>query len=494
MALDNDPNSKERLPGTPALHGKDRREEKKALSALPRCILCGEKESLSLRNLGPRNILICGNCRSEFNFLASLSTDDLKYVQVRTTGNLKGIESFIGRKYVPPIPYDRISEDLKLKLPGEPPRNAKEYEYESELEKKVDQCPVCGSESSLRSRNFKLLRRIVCIQCRSIFAPIHTFLSGRLKHLRVVSIGNMTVHSYLVGKRFLVDEGRWDGVKKSEVSPPIQKVEGSAHGNHWITVLGDREIEDVFSRLSGKKVPILAHVAWKGHNIEHGKVMENRMLAMTTEDDDVRTIAVNMNKTLWTAYPATYHQMEVKPKIVLSSIWKAGIEGWITFSMKVGDAETELTGFDPLFFIHRGAVEKDLPLGLAGFCYSAQKGKDKEFDAPDMPEGKARLTKEGGWLIPLRLLESGADRDPDEYHLRMLVTDRKDIRIFSDPGYLYRGNPFGSANKEFELPVIVRKDRIKGKHPEIGDSFSGEIWLQSYTVGCQINGRDLTSN
>jgi len=493
VALDKDPNTEGRLPGTPALHERDKKEERKALKHLPKCILCSSEGSLSLRSLGTSNILICRECRSEFVFLTAITKDELNYIQVKTTGNLKGSDRFIGRKYIPPIPYERISEDIQLNLPGEPPRTKKDRKEADELEKRIHHCPVCEAEGTMRMRNFKFLRRLICIDCRSVFNPIHTIFSGKLKHLAVNSIGKMQVYSYLVGKRFRVDEWKWDGVEKGKISPPMEKVEGSSHGDHWMTAIGNRDVNEIFTRLSGKRIPILAHIQWNGFNVEHDKVMENRMLGMTTDEDDVRLIAVNMDGTLWTAYPTTYHHMEISPKIHLSRVWKAGIEGWLTFTIPVGDSETELTGFDPLFFIHRGGIEKDIPLGLAAFCYAGEKGKDKEFDTSDIPDGKAYLTKEGGWFIPMKMLKGGEKRDPDEYHLRMQITDRKDIKIFSDPGYLYFGTPFGSVNKDFVLPVIVRKDRIKGKPPEIGDSFSGEIWLQSYTIGCPVNGKDLTS-
>jgi hypothetical protein len=225
--------------------------------------------------------------------------------------------------------------------------------------------------------------------------------------------------------------------------------------------------------------------------------MDNDTAGVTSLHDDVRIIAVSVNKTLWTSYPASYHYLEVDAVIDKISLWSAGIEGWLHFNFDVGSSRCALSGFDPLFFIHRGKIEKTTKLGLLGFAYQAEKGMDHDItnertlkERHVFPEGKARITADSGWFIPMAMMRENMGFTPDDFSVRMKVVERTDVKIFDGSGYLYKGLPFGAGSKPL-FPIIVRKESIRGDPPDVGESLFASIWLQSYSMGCRTNGLEI---
>jgi hypothetical protein len=71
----------------------------------------------------------------------------------------------------------------------------------------------------------------------------------------------------------------------------------------------------------------------------------------------------------------------------------------------------------------------------------------------------------------------------------MKVTERHELRIFDEEGYLFWGKPFG-VDSYVDLPVIVRKGAITGVPPDVGSSLEAEIWLQA-TSRMRTNGLDM---
>jgi len=284
-------------------------------------------------------------------------------------------------------------------------------------------------------------------------------------------------------------------VKKKPTMPPIERVNGDDHGEHWYTVLDEKGAQSLVQSQLEQGMKVFTRFVWKGHNIEHGKVMDNDTMGLISNSGAVRTMVVIVNGSLWTAIPVSplHEQVDVKVKKV--RIWKNGIEGWLDLVFERDDIKASLTAFDPFLFIHRGSIDEGSRIALMGLAYSASIGIDHELavDRPDISsDGKVRIDRNTHYIVPVNLFSKRPDQldfSPDVYRVRMKVDSREGIDIFGDPGYIFKGSLFEGKMPVF--PIIVRADHIQGEVPEVGMVMECHIWLQASAVNCRVNGREL---
>jgi hypothetical protein len=59
--------------------------------------------------------------------------------------------------------------------------------------------------------------------------------------------------------------------KKEDPFPPVEKVQGDDHGEHWYIALDERDPMDFVQGNLSSGMGVFSRIGWKGMNIEHGR-------------------------------------------------------------------------------------------------------------------------------------------------------------------------------------------------------------------------------
>jgi hypothetical protein len=481
------------LPGEPPTLKRAKKEEAFVRENMENCILCGSKGSLKMRTESRSHFFFCINCHSRSQIRTNFKVTKIKSVKVLSIGSSGVPSTWVGRKYHSPIDMDEINEDLNFNLPGQPPEFEHNKKFDRFCRSVIPICVVCFDKGSLRLREVNGKRTLVCRTCHSKIHAIPNLKGNKILFLKVESTGRVNRRE-LEGRSWKISELSQNERWKEGNYPPVHKVEGSTHGSHWWTVLGERDLMDLFEEQRGKKVGLVSDHYWIGKNIQHKKVLDNHLVGMVTDHEDVKIMHILMNNFSWTAYPRADYATVVDAVIDKVSLWPNMIEGWLHFNIKSGTDNAYLSAFDPYFFIHKGKIDKNIELALIGFAYEYGIGKNREFENERtrenkdlFPKGKAFITDDSGWFMPLGFMQKNPNLNPDDHSIRMKVEEREEINLFGEQGYLFSGKPFGKGS-DFILKVVSRKLKNEDETPDVGDSLVASIWLQAVPAQVSING------
>lgn len=263
--------------------------------------------------------------------------------------------------------------------------------------------------------------------------------------------------------------------KKKDEYPPLERVSGSSHGDHWRCITDDKEkvmikIERTFKN-EGKGFAI---INWTGYNIDSKKIQKNETIGIVSQDKDLKLIILTTNGTIWTAYP--YPISFTKYPVQVSKVmqWPNMIEGWINFILP--DYGASLNYFDSYFFTHHGKIPTKATIKLSAIGYKMKIAKEHKFEVnrPGIPFKEA-TTKGACWILPVG--EKGASID--DYNVQMPVKEVKEIDIWGEKGYIFFGPVIqDNIHEPFILPIIILEKHIDGPIPIPGDDLNAFIWLQ----------------